>query len=122
MIAAFFSRACDSREIFEERKISTINGYEKYRNKYAVISIFLNDVSGGCTSYVQYIKRIEKKLIKDLKRVYPEIELEEDEYAVDVLLDIYAEHENAQFIFILDEWEGEMLSSLSCIYDLNRIY
>ena len=105
MIAAFFSRACDSQELFDGRNISKIDGYEKYRNKYAVISISLNDIAGDCTSYAQYIKRIEKKLIRDLKRAYPECELDEDEYAVDVLGDIYAEHEGAQFIFILDEWD-----------------
>ena len=31
--------------------------------------------------------------------------LEEDEYLVDVLSDIYAENETAQFIFIFDEWD-----------------
>ena len=31
--------------------------------------------------------------------------MDEAEYAVDVLSDIYAEHEGAQFIFILDEWD-----------------
>ena len=45
MIAAFFSRSCDSQELFEGRNISKISGYEKYRNKYAVISIYFNDIS-----------------------------------------------------------------------------
>ena len=105
MIAAFFSRACDSRSLFEKLNISKVSGYEKYRNQYKVISIPLNDISGDCTSYKQYIKRIEKKLIRDLKRMYPDIELNDEEYAVDVLSYLYEEDEEAKFIFILDEWD-----------------
>lgn len=105
MLTAFFSRACDSKELFQSLKISTQKGYEGYQNQYAVISISFNDVAGECESYTQYIKRIEKKLIKDLKRAYPEVLFEEEESVVDILADIYAENESAKFIFILDEWD-----------------
>lgn len=105
MLTAFFSRACDSKELFQSLKISTQKGYEGYQNQYAVISISFNDVAGECESYTQYIRRIEKKLIKDLKRAYPEVLFEEEESVVDILADIYAENESAKFIFILDEWD-----------------
>lgn len=105
MLTAFFSRACNSKELFQSLKISTQKGYEGYQNQYAVISISFNDVAGECESYTQYIKRIEKKLIKDLKRAYPEVLFEEEESVVDILADIYAENESAKFIFILDEWD-----------------
>lgn len=105
MIASFFSRTCDSGDVFGQLKISREWEYEKYRNKYPVIHISFNDISGQSISYEQYIKRIEKRLIKDLKKAFPEIELDEDEYAVDVLTSIYAEDATARFVFVLDEWD-----------------
>ena len=105
MIAAFFSRSCEARDMFEGLYISSVENYKQYLNKFAVIHISFNDISTECVSYDSYIKRIEKKLIRDLKREYPDVELEEDESLVDVLCDIYAENESAQFIFVLDEWD-----------------
>lgn len=105
MIAAFFSRTCDSDDIFGKLQISESKGYHIHRNQYAVIHISFNDVTGECISYSQYIKRIEKKLLRDLKRAYPDVDLEAEEYAIDALTDIYEENEHAKFIFILDEWD-----------------
>lgn len=105
MLAAFFSRSCDAKDIFEGLYISSVKNYKQYMNKYAVIHISFNDIATEFQSYDSYIKRIEKKLIRDLKREYSDIEFEEDEYLIDVLCDIYAENEAAQFIFILDEWD-----------------
>lgn len=105
MLTAFFSRACQSDDIFHKLQISEMEGYHQHRNQYAVIHISFNDVVGECSSYSQYINRIEKRLIRDLKRAYPEVALEEEEYVVDVLTDIYEENENAKFIFVLDEWD-----------------
>ncbi len=105
MIAAFFSDAHDSADIFDSLKISKKKEYYTYRNQYAVIHIPFNDISRQCTNYEQYITRIEKKLVRDLKRAYPHVELEQEESAVDALLDIYAEEPAARFIFVLDEWD-----------------
>lgn len=66
----FFSRACDTKEMFRALSIAQVEEYEKYRNQYAVISISFNDVAGDCTTYADYISRIEKKLVRDLKRAY----------------------------------------------------
>lgn len=105
MLTAFFSRAYDSEDVFKTLLISGVENYKKYQNQYAVISISFNDISGDCTSYKDYIKRIEKKLIKDLRRAFPDIELDDEEYVVDVLTEIYEEKDDAKFIFVLDEWD-----------------
>ena len=103
MIAAFFSRVCDAQDIFQGLKISGVDEYDRFRNQYSVIHISFNDISGQCASYPEYIGRIEKRLIKDLKIAYPDVELEGD--AVDAFIDIYAADDNARFIFVLDEWD-----------------
>ncbi len=105
MIAAFFSQARDASDIFDSLSISRAGEYRKHLNHYAVIHISLNDISRQCTSYEEYITRIEGRLVKDLKKAYPKAEFEEGDSAVDALLEIYAENQEARFIFILDEWD-----------------
>ncbi len=105
MIASFFSRAHNSADIFDSLNISKNKEYETYRNQYAVIHISFNDVVRQCTTYEQYISRVEKRLLRDLKKAYPHAELEQEDSAVDALTDIYAEDQTARFIFVLDEWD-----------------
>lgn len=105
MIASFFTRGYDSRDVFDRLEIARIDGYEDYINQYPVIHISFNDTSGRCTSYKEYIQRIENRLVRDLKKAYSEVTLEDEAYVVDALTDIYAEDDTARFIFVLDEWD-----------------
>lgn len=105
MISAFFSRAREASDIFDRLKISTSQNYSKYRNQYNVIHISLNDISRQCTTYEEYITRIEQRLVRDLKRAYPQAELDGEESAVDALMEIYTENSENRFIFVFDEWD-----------------
>ena len=105
MIAAFFSRAKNANDIFSKCKISANKDYMKYQSQYAVIHISFNDLPKRCNSYQEYIDRIENRLIRDLRREYPNLEITEDEAVWDVLSEIYASDMNARFIFVFDEWD-----------------
>lgn len=105
MISAFFSRAREASDIFDRLKISASRNYSKYRNQYNVIHISLNDISTQCTTYREYITRIEHRLVRDLKKAYPQAELAENEAAVDALMEIYTEDSENRFIFVFDEWD-----------------
>ena len=43
--------------------------------------------------------------MKDLKKEYPEADIDEEESAAEILLELYAENDTAQFVFVLDEWD-----------------
>ena len=105
MISAFFSKAREASDIFDRLKISTSQNYSKYRNQYNVIHISLNDISRQCTTYEEYITRIEQRLVRDLKRAYPQAELDGEESAVDALMEIYTENSENRFIFVFAEWD-----------------
>lgn len=105
MIASFFSRAYDAKELFQKLQISGAKEYEKYRNQYPVIHISFNETDRRCDSFEEYIRRIEKRLLKDLRTEYQNLDLDEDGSAADVLLELYALDDTAQFIFVLDEWD-----------------
>ena len=44
MIAAYYSKGCDSHEIFSDLKISKDSSFEENSNKYTVIKLDMNDV------------------------------------------------------------------------------
>ena len=105
MIAAFFSKAKDAKDLFGKCKIAKNPEYRKYMNRYSVIHISFNDLPKRCDSYEEYIERIERRLIKDIHLEYPDLEIEEGEAIWDILNEIYASDMNARFLFVFDEWD-----------------
>lgn len=43
--------------------------------------------------------------MRDLKREYPDAWIDEKESVVDAFLELYAQNEEARFIFVFDEWD-----------------
>ena len=105
MISSFFSKAFDAKDIFRQLKIAQVKDYENYINRFPVIHISFNESYSQCNSYEQYIDRIEKRLVKDLQKEYPKIEISEDADAAEAFLELYTEDDDARFVFVLDEWD-----------------
>ena len=76
MVASFFTKACDTKALFDNLAIAGAEEYETYRNKYDVVHISFNDVPRNCSSYSQYIKRIEDRLLNDLQREYQDVDFD----------------------------------------------
>ena len=100
MLGAYYSKAVDSKGIFDKLKISKVNGYEEHLNKYNVISISFNEIPDKGNSYEDYITMIRKNLIKDIVEKYPNINPEEYFNISSMLRET-----NDEFIFIFDEWD-----------------
>lgn len=105
MMAAFFSKGCNAEELFNGSQISLCDNYKSQMNQYNVISLSLNRIPNNCTSYRQYIERIESRLKRDLIHSFPVADICEQDALWDILTDIYAQENSAKFIFILDEWD-----------------
>lgn len=105
MMAAFFSKGCNAEELFNGSQISLCDNYKSQMNQYNVISLSLNRIPNNCTSYMQYIERIESRLKRDLIHSFPAADICEQDALWDILTDIYAQENSAKFIFILDEWD-----------------
>ncbi len=105
MIASFFGKGADSRELFQRLRIGKSEHFEAHINKHQVICVNFQEIPSNCTSYRQYITRIEKRLRSDLRKAYPEAAIGEKEAVWDILSELYEAEENARFIFVLDEWD-----------------
>ncbi len=103
MIAAYYSKGCDSHEVFSDLKISKDASFEENLNKYNVIKIDMNGIvsSKGSMSVVEYLS---SEVIYELNETFPNISLPEDISLAEALLNIYAET-GEKFIFIIDEYD-----------------
>ncbi|SDP67974.1 AAA family ATPase [Clostridium gasigenes] len=107
MLGAYYSKAVDSKEIFDNLKISRNTNFIENLNKYNVISVSFADVNNNCKSCSEYVDRITALLIEDLKDVFPNIKIKENYAIWDILSEL-----NEKFIFIFDEWDYIFNSNL----------
>ena len=66
MLSAYYSRGCDSRELFRKLNISRSDSFEKHLNKYNVIHISIKDFADMSDNVDAMISMINKLLIKEL--------------------------------------------------------
>ena len=104
LISSFFSKGCDAEGVFKQLRIADHKIYKQYLNQYPVIHISFNKQPRRCSSYSDYIERIERILIKDIKDAYPDAKVDDSEAVWDILLSLN-NRDDSKFIFILDEWD-----------------
>jgi hypothetical protein len=106
MIAAFFGKGRKEDMIFDSLEIASSKEYQKHHNKHNVIYISFNKIPNQCTTYKQYIERIQEKLFEDLEHEFPMMKLNKKDAIWDSLDTIYESSEDDEkFIFVLDEWD-----------------
>ncbi len=104
MIAAYYSKGCDSREMFSILKIGTYDSYEANLNQYDVIHFDVQwcmEPAGGPEKIVSYVS---EKTISELRECYPDILKEKTRSLPEALSQVNASTGN-KFIVIIDEWD-----------------
>jgi hypothetical protein len=104
MIAAYFEKGCDSRSLFEGRKLSETENWDKNLNKYDVIRIDLADLLASVGNPDKTLDELEKGLISDLNEHFPGY-LTESDTMVTFALDKINDKTGAKFVIIIDEWD-----------------
>ena len=70
MLGSYYSIAVDSKDIFDNLKISNSPSYSEHLNKYNVINISFNDLSERGNTYEDYIEMIRASITKDIVEKY----------------------------------------------------
>lgn len=105
MIASYFGKGVDSAAEFDTLAVSGYPWYKKHLNQHNVIRIVFNEMPDEITSYAQYIRRIKRGLITDLRKTYPDAEIEQEDAVWDALTRVHEYCDGEKFIFVLDEWD-----------------
>lgn len=106
MLSAYYSKGCDSSELFGAFKIKKDDSFFKYLNQYDVIFLDIQLLIGRAGGVENLISYINKVVIRELKKEYSQYMQEEEESLSAVLAMIYEQRrEKKGFIFVVDEWD-----------------
>ena len=104
MLTAYYSKGCDSRELFSKFQIAQTPDFEKHLNRYNVIHIDMQKFLGRTKNVHEMLDFLQKRVLKEMKQTFSGIEPEETSL-ITVLEDLYGQCEE-KFIFIIDEWDS----------------
>ena len=91
MLTAYYSRGCESGELFSKYKIAKSANFRKHLNQYNTIFLNIQEFLSRSSDIWNLIERIKKIVIRDLKRAYPNIAYFDDTDLVESMQDVYAE-------------------------------
>ena len=89
MLTAYYSKGCDSRQMFEDKKISTASTFLKHLNQYPVIHFDVQWCRINAKSAEATVSYMEKNIISELQEIYPDILMQEISSLPDALDRIY---------------------------------
>lgn len=104
MISAYYSKGCDSRDLFVTRGIASDPEFETNLNKYNVIKIDMNSEYQNTNDKNILIKRLTEKIRLEMSAEYPNIEFGYDDSVAESILRIYSATGDT-FIIIIDEYD-----------------
>ena len=104
MLAAYYSKGADSKEMFLGLEISKSTDFKKHLNKYDVIHMDIQWFLANCKDVDHIVEFITKNILDELKEIYPEILSDEVLYLPDALSRINNKT-GQKFIVIIDEWD-----------------
>jgi hypothetical protein len=104
MIAAYFEKGSDSRELFQGRKLSETENWDRNMNKYDVIRIDLADIRARRNTPEETLDYIDQWIVKELDEAYPDMVDTSRDGIADALA-IINDKTGAKFVVIIDEWD-----------------
>ena len=103
MLVAYYSKGCNSEELFSRFKIAKTKSFKEHLNQYNVIHVNIQNFAKYKTAS-KLIEALTYRLVSEVKTEFPDVALFDETDLAGVFEDLYAKkHET--FIFIIDEWD-----------------
>ncbi len=104
MISAYYSKGCDSKELFSRFKISKDDSFEKYLNKFNVIKLDVNSEYRNALDKNNLIIKITRNIQEEMRKQFESITFYDDDSIADCILKVY-QATGEQFVIIMDEYD-----------------
>lgn len=114
MIAAYYDRTADSRALFTKSKLAhsapvrvedADKSWDKYLGKFDVLRLVMTRFFKSRLDVAQSLANMQKLIIRELQRAYPEIDFFSDEDLLQAIDDVYSDNER-QIVIVIDEWDA----------------
>ena len=104
MLVAYYSKGCDSHELFAGLAIEKSADYEKYLNKYDVIHLDIQWCFKEAGRAEKTVSFITQAVLAELRNIYGDI-IPEDVTKVSGALSYINTVTGNEFVIIIDEWD-----------------
>ena len=104
MLVAYYSKGCDSKEMFSKYKIASNTNFEKHLNKYNVIHINMVNFIKRRKTVSEALDNLNKKILRELKKENMDVDCSDWNDLTTTLSEIFDE-KRVPFIFVIDEWD-----------------
>lgn len=104
MLTAYYSRGCNSTELFQGLKIAKADSFLEHLNKYDVISLNMQEFLSRSKSMDEMLERLRKLVMREVKKEYPDVDYFDDTDLIQSMQDVYEETKQP-FVVIIDEWD-----------------
>ena len=108
MLNAYYSKGCDSKDIFDKLNIANDSLYLEHLNKHNVIWIDMASLYTGLNDKSIFVQKLKEFIYQDLKDYFKNVNLDCDltdgTFLAHSIKKINSEL-NERFIFLIDEWD-----------------
>lgn len=104
MLAAYFSKNCNSEDLFKPYKIYKDPDFKKNLNKFNVIKIDLNSEYQNHFDKENFLFNLTKKIKIELIQAFSDAQIQEEDSLGESILKVYYKT-NQTFIIIIDEYD-----------------
>ena len=104
MLAAYYSKGCNSEEMFSGLDISRESDFKTHLNKYDVIHLDIQWFLANCDDVDNVVAFITKSVQDELREIYPGI-FPDEEISLSECLSRIRNAVGQKFIVIIDEWD-----------------
>ena len=105
MLCAYYDREADSHKLFESHTVAGTSGWDEYQGKFDVIYLVMTRFFKSRLTVSEALSNMQKLVIRDLKRTYPDIDLPDDNDLIQTIYDVYSTT-GKQAVVIIDEWDA----------------
>lgn len=105
MLAAYYSKGADAKQMFSGLRISQAPDFKKHLNKYDVIHIDIQWFLANCEDANTVVPFIANSVLDELRALYPEVLSQEPGSLPDALSRV-KDQTGQKFVVIIDEWDA----------------
>ena len=105
MLAAYYSKGCNSADLFKNLAVSETDDFEKHLNKYNVIRLDIRGYISSNEDPMKIRENVTEDLLYEISEEYPDVKMPPRITLEKALATVYIKT-GIPFVFIIDEWDS----------------
>lgn len=105
MINAYYSKGCDSKDLFAKLEIAKTENYANFLNKFNVINLDMQAYARDVTDNTDFVDVITNTVVDELKDAFDNLFDKDKSYNIYEAVELVYKNTKNKFVVIIDEWD-----------------